>query len=112
MARRTKAEAQETRHAIMQAAMRQFSQQGWAATSLAAVASEAGVTRGAIYWHFKNKAELLMALWQELCEPISHRITSYNVCYTKLLRSSSSNKKRSKCPRGSGSSTSKLAESI
>jgi len=76
MARRTKAEAQETRHAIMQAAMRQFSQQGWAATSLAAVASEAGVTRGAIYWHFKNKAELLMALWQELCGPISQMLSA------------------------------------
>jgi len=76
MARRTKAEAQETRHAIMQAAMRQFSQQGWAATSLVDVAREAGVTRGAIYWHFENKAELLMALWQELCEPIGQMLSA------------------------------------
>jgi len=76
MARRTKAEAQETRRAIMQAAMRQFSQQGWAATSLCDVAREAGVTRGAIYWHFQNKSELLMALWQELCEPISQMLSA------------------------------------
>lgn len=76
MARRTKAEAQETRRAIMQAAKRQFSQQGWAATSLCEVAREAGVTRGAIYWHFKNKAELLMALWEELCEPIGQMLSA------------------------------------
>lgn len=76
MARRTKAEAQETRRAIMQAAMRQFSQQGWAATSLVDVAREAGVTRGAIYWHFENKAELLIALWQELCEPIGQMLSA------------------------------------
>lgn len=76
MARRTKAEAQETRRAIMKAAMRQFSQQGWSATSLVDVAREAGVTRGAIYWHFENKAELLMALWQELCEPIGQMLSA------------------------------------
>ena len=66
MARRTKAEAQETRRAIMKAAMRQFSQQGWSATSLVDVAREAGVTRGAIYWHFENKEELLLCLIDSL----------------------------------------------
>ncbi|KSB87046.1 hypothetical protein LFZ31_05135 [Salmonella enterica subsp. enterica serovar Newport str. S09097] len=39
-------------------ALRLFSQQGVSATSLAEIANAAGVTRGAIYWHFKNKSDL------------------------------------------------------
>ncbi|WP_343463806.1 multidrug efflux transporter transcriptional repressor AcrR [Pantoea sp.] len=63
MARKTKAQALETRHQILDAALAVFSEQGVVATSLADIASAAGVTRGAIYWHFKNKADLLHELW-------------------------------------------------
>ncbi len=66
MARKTKEEARETRVAIVDAAVQVFSVKGVAATSLADVAREAGVTRGAIYWHFANKADLLAALWEEV----------------------------------------------
>ena len=66
MARKTKEEARETRVAILDAAVQVFSVKGVAATSLADIAREAGVTRGAIYWHFANKADLLAALWDEV----------------------------------------------
>ena len=62
MARRTKAEAQETREHILDAAEQIFHQQGVAGASLADIAACAGVTRGAIYWHFKNKHELFLAM--------------------------------------------------
>ena len=43
--------------------MRLFSQQGVSSTSLAQIAQAAGVTRGAIYWHFKNKSDLFGEIW-------------------------------------------------
>ena len=56
--RRTKEEAALTRDAVLKAALPVFSAKGYAATTLEDVAQAAGVTRGAIYWHFKNKADL------------------------------------------------------
>jgi AcrR family transcriptional regulator len=60
--RRTAAEAAETRQAILRAALDEFSQRGYSATTLDGIARAAGVTRGAVYWHFANKA----ALYEEL----------------------------------------------
>lgn len=59
MARNTKQQAQETRNHIIDAAIERFSEVGVSKTSLADIAAAAGVTRGAIYWHFKNKTDLL-----------------------------------------------------
>ncbi len=74
MARKTKEEAQETRSAVLDAAVRIFAVKGAAHASLADIAQEAGVTRGAIYWHFANKADLLNTLWDQvlsLYEPLA-----------------------------------------
>lgn len=68
MARKTKQQAQETRQHILDVALRMFSQQGVSSTSLAEIAKAAGVTRGAIYWHFKNKSDLFSEIW-ELAKP-------------------------------------------
>jgi len=64
MARKTKQQALETRQHILDVAMRLFSQQGVSSTSLAEIAQAAGVTRGAIYWHFKNKSDLFGEIWE------------------------------------------------
>lgn len=69
MVRRTKEEAQETRHRILDAAESVFHRQGVSRTSLAHIAEEAGVTRGAIYWHFANKAELFDAMIRRVIGP-------------------------------------------
>ena len=69
MARKTKEEAQQTRNNLLAAAIRLFARRGGSRTSLAEIASEAGVTRGAIYWHFSNKGDLLDALWQQILLP-------------------------------------------
>lgn len=58
MARKTKEDAEVTRQNLLSAALKVFSRQGYAAARLEDIAEEAGVTRGAIYWHFKNKADL------------------------------------------------------
>ncbi len=69
MARKTKEEAMKTREAIIDAAVRVFSEKGIPRTTLADIAREAGVTRGAIYWHFKNKEDLLEVLWDDVFSP-------------------------------------------
>ncbi|MED5388130.1 MAG: TetR family transcriptional regulator [Pseudomonadota bacterium] len=62
MVRRTKAEALQTRALILDAAEQVFHRKGVLSASLKDIASEAGVTRGAIYWHFKNKHDVFMAM--------------------------------------------------
>ncbi|MFM7967778.1 TetR family transcriptional regulator [Aeromonas sp. A-5] len=74
MARRTKEEAQQTRGHIMNTALDLFCSQGLAKTSLTDIARAADLTRGAIYWHFKNKDELFISLWEELCSPLAHQL--------------------------------------
>jgi TetR/AcrR family acrAB operon transcriptional repressor len=65
MARKTKAEAAATRKALLDAALIVFSQKGYTAASLEEIAEHAGVSRGAIYWHFHSKAELYNTLVEE-----------------------------------------------
>ena len=60
--RRTKQEAMATRSAILDAAEAVFHRQGVSQTTLADIAAAAAVTRGAIYWHFANKADLFNAM--------------------------------------------------
>lgn len=62
MARKTKAEAELTRQKLLDAAEVLFSDRGVSNTSLADIAAAAGMTRGAIYWHFKNKVDLFEAM--------------------------------------------------
>jgi TetR/AcrR family acrAB operon transcriptional repressor len=64
--RKTKEEAAITRQRVLEAALKAFGRRGYAATNLEAVAAAAGVTRGAVYWHFKNKADLYNTLMQRL----------------------------------------------
>ena len=70
MARSTKIEAQETRNRILDAAQQVFHAQGVSRTSLEEVAQAAEVTRGAIYWHFKNKGDLFNAMSQRVRLPL------------------------------------------
>ena len=77
MARKTKAEAAATREALLDAAEEVFLEKGVARTSLEQIARHAGMTRGAVYWHFRNKADLFQAMlnrvrmpFQELVEEI------------------------------------------
>ena len=64
--RRTKDEAAVTRSAVLKAALAVFSSKGYAAATLDDIAKAARVTRGAIYWHFKSKADLYNTLTSEL----------------------------------------------
>ena len=63
--RRTKEEAAITRTTVLKAALSAFSAKGYAAATLDDIAKAAKVTRGAIYWHFKGKADLYNTLVEE-----------------------------------------------
>jgi TetR/AcrR family acrAB operon transcriptional repressor len=78
MARRTKEEAQETRNHILDVAEQIFHEKGVSRTSLADIAAAAGVTRGAIYWHFENKADLFTAMMDRVKMPIEE--TAQAIC--------------------------------
>jgi TetR/AcrR family transcriptional regulator, acrAB operon repressor len=69
MVRKTKAEAQTTRLQLLDAAEQVFLAQGVARTSLQQVAEAAGLTRGAVYWHFKDKADLFTAMMDRVTLP-------------------------------------------
>lgn len=70
MARRTKEDAQATRQQLLQAAQRVFAEKGVSRTSLQDIAQAAGASRGAIYWHFKNKADLFNAMMEDAILPM------------------------------------------
>ena len=66
--KRSKADAEQTRDALLRAALTVFSRQGYTASTLSDVASEANVTRGALYHHFAGKAQMFNTLLQQAVE--------------------------------------------
>ena len=70
MARKTKLEALETRERLLDAGETVFRHRGVTRTSLAEIAAAAGVTRGAVYWHFKDKAALFHAMCDRATLPL------------------------------------------
>ncbi|MFC5523873.1 TetR family transcriptional regulator [Polaromonas jejuensis] len=74
MARRTKEEALATRNKLLDAAEHVFQEQGVSGTSLQDIARRAGATRGAIYWHFKDKADLFNAMMERVTLPMEEAL--------------------------------------
>lgn len=70
MARKTPEEAARTRQRILDAAVEVFVRDGIASATLEQVARQAGVSRGAIYWHFKGKQDLLQSILDEQSHPL------------------------------------------
>lgn len=70
MVRKTREDALETRNQLLDAAERTFLEKGFSHASLNDVAVAAGLTRGAVYWHFKNKADLFEALIERVRLPV------------------------------------------
>jgi TetR/AcrR family acrAB operon transcriptional repressor len=68
--RRTKEESEQTRQQILRAARREFFLHGVTRTTMERVAAAAGVTRGAVYWHFDNKRDLFHAMREQVSLPL------------------------------------------
>ncbi len=74
MARHTKLQAQATRDHILDMAELEFQRRGVSRTSLQDIARAAGVSRGAIYWHFADKADLFQAMLRRVSLPLEQQI--------------------------------------
>ena len=81
MARKTKEEAEQTYHALLDAATTLFIRQGVARTTLNDIAQAVGMTRGAVYWHFDNKDAVIKALWERNAGSL---IQDFNATLTHL----------------------------
>jgi TetR/AcrR family acrAB operon transcriptional repressor len=74
VARRTKEDALATRDSILDAAEQLFVKQGVSATTLQHIATAAGVTRGAIYWHFLDKGAMFNAMMERVKMPLESAV--------------------------------------
>ena len=70
MVRRTKEDAEATRCSLLDAAERVFYDKGVSRASLADIAQAAGATRGAVYWHFRDKVDLFGAMMDRVTLPL------------------------------------------
>jgi TetR/AcrR family acrAB operon transcriptional repressor len=74
MARKTKEDAELTRKRIICAAREVFLVRGVSRTTMEHIAAQAGVTRGAVYWHFDNKIDLFNAMREQVFLPLIDRM--------------------------------------
>ncbi|WEI24366.1 TetR/AcrR family transcriptional regulator [Acinetobacter bereziniae] len=74
MVRRTRAEMEETRAALIAMARIVFSEKGYAETSMDDLTAQAGFTRGALYHHFGDKKGLLAAVVKQIDSEMDHQL--------------------------------------
>lgn len=88
MARRTKEDASATRSSLIDAAERVFCEKGVSGASLSDIAQAAGATRGAIYWHFRDKVDLFGAMMDRVTLPLEQGIGELecNTCSDPVAR--------------------------
>jgi AcrR family transcriptional regulator len=63
--RAARAEGRQSRDDLLAAALRVFARRGYRDAGVDEIAAEAGYSKGALYWHFSSKEELLAALLEE-----------------------------------------------
>jgi TetR/AcrR family acrAB operon transcriptional repressor len=67
MVRKTRAEALETREKLLESALDVMSEHPFSSVSMSEIASRVGLSKGAAYWHFKNKSDILLNLVEKIC---------------------------------------------
>ncbi|MDO4434633.1 MAG: TetR family transcriptional regulator [Alysiella sp.] len=72
--RKTREEAEKTRQQLLDAALDVFWLHGVSHATLQEIAQNAGVTRGALYWHFKNKEDLFEVLFEQCYTPFLQKL--------------------------------------
>lgn len=68
-------QGEETRTFLVEAATTLFGERGYKATSLDAIAAEAGVTKGALYHHFTGKDDLFRTVYETVKRDLSTELT-------------------------------------
>lgn len=72
--KRTKSEAEETRNRLLEAGLEVFIEKGFDRASLEEIAQRVGMTRGAVYWHFKDKLSLFEELITQRMSPVQAQL--------------------------------------
>ena len=75
MVRKSKEDAEKTRARILASALVQFAKKGYDHTTFTDIAARLKMTKGAVYWHFKSKESLLLALIDEMSAAFKSRMT-------------------------------------
>ncbi len=65
--RKTKEDSQLTRSRLLEAALDVFSEKSFSDVTLSEIAERVGMTKGALYWHFKSKNDIFLKLMAEIC---------------------------------------------
>ncbi|MBR4939089.1 MAG: TetR family transcriptional regulator, partial [Kiritimatiellae bacterium] len=76
MARRSKEDAKKTRESILASALAMFAEKGYEHTTFTDIAARLKMTKGAVYWHFESKQNLLIALVDEMLEKFKAQIAA------------------------------------
>lgn len=76
MVRRTKEEAEQTRLEIIKASLDLFSEKGYSKTTFDEIAKRINKTKGAVYWHFRNKPDLLIAIIKDAIIKLNEHIST------------------------------------
>ena len=76
MARRAKQDAERTRAQILASALSLFAEKGYEHTTFTDIAARLKMTKGAVYWHFESKQNLLIALVDEMLEKFRAQISA------------------------------------
>jgi TetR/AcrR family acrAB operon transcriptional repressor len=88
MARKAKVDAERTRSRILASALSMFVKKGYENTTFTDIAARLKMTKGAVYWHFESKQNLLIALVDEMLEKFKAQIAallpSGEDCFGKL----------------------------
>ncbi|MDR3264617.1 MAG: TetR family transcriptional regulator [Synergistaceae bacterium] len=70
MARKSREEASGTREKILDSALAMMNERPFSRVSISGIAGKIGLSKGAVYWHFKNKNDLLVSLVESMCARI------------------------------------------
>ena len=69
----------DTKEKILFTALRLFAQNGYEAVSVSAIAGELGMTKGALYKHYKNKRDIFDSIFECMCQDDVERAKKYGV---------------------------------
>jgi AcrR family transcriptional regulator len=69
----------DTKENILQAALRLFAQDGYEAVSVSAIAAELGVTKPALYKHYKNKRDIFDSIVERMAETDARKAMELDV---------------------------------
>lgn len=79
--RRTKEDAEQTRKAILNSAMDMFYEKGYSKTTFDEIAKRINLTKGAVYWYFRNKPDIVAALINDFADKYINNIKNFIVTH-------------------------------